>query len=126
MGNMMSDVKFMVNMLPVGDHVGHRSVQRRCVGLARGVGRPRDLGDNDDGGIMVIGGINYDDGDDSAANVGTAAEYFHLQPISGRHRRGEGGSNWGVNRLALSSVVQRLTCWIFYFFSSICLFCGTG
>ena len=43
MDNMMSDVKFMVNMIPVGDHVGHRSVQRRCVGLARGVGRPRNL-----------------------------------------------------------------------------------
>ena len=39
----MSDVKFKVNMIPVGDHVGHRSVQRRCVGLARGVGRPRNL-----------------------------------------------------------------------------------
>ena len=43
MDNMMSDVKLMVNMAPVGDHVGHRSVQRRCVGLARGVGRPRNL-----------------------------------------------------------------------------------
>ena len=53
MDNMMSDVKFMVNMIPVGDHVGHRSVQRRCVGLARGVGRPRNLegDDGDDGGI---------------------------------------------------------------------------
>ena len=41
--------KFMVNMIPVGDHVSHRAVQGRCVGLAGGVGRPRNLGgDSDD------------------------------------------------------------------------------
>ena len=56
----MSDVKFMVNMIPVGDHVGHRSVQRRCVGLARGVGRPRNL-EGDDGGDGYVDG---DDGDE--------------------------------------------------------------
>ena len=50
MDNMMSDVKFMVNMIPVGDHVGHRSVQGRCVGLAGGVGRPRNL----EGMMMVV------------------------------------------------------------------------
>ena len=57
----MSDVKFMVNMIPVGDHVGHRSVQRRCVGLARGMGRPRNL-EGDDGDDD--GGDGYVDGDD--------------------------------------------------------------
>ena len=126
----MSDIKFMVNMIPVGDHVGHRSVQRRCVGLAGGVGRPRNL----EGmmGMMVVFlmvmvmVMVFYDGDDSAVYEGPDAKYFHLQPISGRHRRGERGSNWGVSRLALSSVVQRLTCWIFYFFFPICWFCGTG
>ena len=124
----MSDVKFMVNIIPVGDHVGHRSVQRRCVGLARGVGRPRNL----EGmmGMMVVFLMVmlmvFYDGDDIAVYEGPDAKYFHLQPISGRHRRGERGSNWGVSRLALSSVVQWLTCWIFYFFFPICWFCGTG
>ena len=107
---MMSDVKFLVNMIPVGDHVGHRSVQRRCVGLAGGVGRPRNL--EGTMGMMVVFLMMvmvFYDGDDE----GPAAEYFHLQPISGRHRRGERGSNWGVSRLALSSAVQWLICWIF-------------
>ena len=106
----MSDIKFMVNMIPVGDHVGHRSVQRRCVGLARGVGRPRNLeGDDgdDDGGD---GCISDGDGDDSAVYEGPDAKYFHLQPISGRHRRGERGSNWGVSRIALISFVRSLIC----------------
>ena len=106
----MSDVKLMVNMAPVGDHVGHRSVQRRCVGLARGVGRPRNL----EGmmGLMVVFlmvmvmVMVFYDGDDSAVYEGPDVKYFHLQPISGRRRRGERGSNWGVSRLALSSVVQ--------------------
>ena len=65
--------------------------------------------------LMVMVMVFYD-GDDSAVYEGPDAKYFHLQPISGRHRRGERGSNWGVSRLALSSVVQWLTCWIFYFF----------
>ena len=106
--------KFMVNMTPVGDHVSHRAVQGRCVGLAGGVGRPRNL----EGmmGMMVVFlmvlmmVMVFSDGDDSAVYEGPAAEYFHLQPISGRHRRGERGSNWGVSRLALSSVVQSLIC----------------
>ena len=112
MDNMMSDVKLMVNMAPVGDHVGHRSVQRRCVGLARGVGRPRNL----EGmmGMMVVFlkvmVMVFYDGDDIAVYEGPAAEYFHLQPISGRHRRGERGSNWGVSRIALISFVRSLIC----------------
>ena len=120
MDNMMSDVKFMVNMIPVGNHVSHGSVQRRCVGLTRGVGRPRNLEGMMGMMVMVMVMVFYD-GDDSAVFEGPDAKYFHLQPISGRHRRGERGSNWGVSRLALSSVVQWLICWILYFLFSFLL-----
>ena len=59
--------KFMFNMTPVGDHVSHRAVQGGCVGLAGGVGRPRDLGGDGDGG--GDDGGDGDGGDGFLSNI---------------------------------------------------------